>query len=86
VQVSQDPVLFTGTIADNISYGKYGKATPQEVSGFLHLQQALDLLCIGAGVRSDLQLVSVLPSCGCVSGSYLGTAAVLTVLKAQAST
>jgi len=29
--VSQDPVLFTGTIADNIAYGKYGKATPEEI-------------------------------------------------------
>lgn len=31
MQVSQDPVLFTGTIADNIAYGKYGKASPAEV-------------------------------------------------------
>ncbi|KAJ9505384.1 hypothetical protein QJQ45_024133 [Haematococcus lacustris] len=29
--VSQDPVLFTGTIAENIAYGKYGKATQEEV-------------------------------------------------------
>lgn len=27
----QDPILFTGTIADNIAYGKYGKATTEEV-------------------------------------------------------
>ena len=31
VQVSQEPVLFSGSIADNIAYGKYGKASQQEV-------------------------------------------------------
>ncbi|MEW5307776.1 MAG: hypothetical protein WDW36_010152 [Sanguina aurantia] len=29
--VSQEPVLFSGTIADNISYGRYGNATKEEI-------------------------------------------------------
>ncbi|KAG2498202.1 hypothetical protein HYH03_003955 [Edaphochlamys debaryana] len=29
--VSQDPVLFSGTIADNISYGKFGMASMEEI-------------------------------------------------------
>lgn len=29
--VSQDPVLFRGTIADNIAYGKYGKASQEDI-------------------------------------------------------
>jgi ABC-type multidrug transport system fused ATPase/permease subunit len=29
--VSQEPVLFSGSIADNIAYGKFGRCTPQEI-------------------------------------------------------
>jgi len=29
--VSQEPILFAGTIADNIAYGKYGLATREEI-------------------------------------------------------
>lgn len=29
--VSQEPVLFSGSIADNIAYGRFGRCSPAEI-------------------------------------------------------
>ena len=40
--VGQEPVLFSGTIGENIAYGKWGKAS-QEVSGGIGRQREMAL-------------------------------------------
>lgn len=42
--VSQDPVLFSGTIADNIAYGKFGMATPDEIQAAAMAANAHDFI------------------------------------------
>ncbi|GLI67398.1 hypothetical protein VaNZ11_011584 [Volvox africanus] len=42
--VSQDPVLFSGTIADNISYGKFGMATMEEIQSAAMAANAHDFI------------------------------------------
>ncbi|EFJ41513.1 hypothetical protein VOLCADRAFT_107667 [Volvox carteri f. nagariensis] len=42
--VSQDPVLFSGTIADNIAYGKFGMATLEEIQSAAKAANAHDFI------------------------------------------
>eukprot|EP01026_Neomeris_dumetosa_P048613 TRINITY_DN4215_c1_g2_i4.p1 TRINITY_DN4215_c1_g2~~TRINITY_DN4215_c1_g2_i4.p1 ORF type:complete len:532 (-),score=54.58 TRINITY_DN4215_c1_g2_i4:292-1887(-) len=42
--VSQEPVLFSGSIADNISYGKFGKASEQEITSAARAANAHDFI------------------------------------------
>ncbi|KAG2451200.1 hypothetical protein HYH02_003807 [Chlamydomonas schloesseri] len=42
--VSQDPVLFSGTIADNIAYGKFGMASPEEITAAAQAANAHDFI------------------------------------------
>lgn len=44
VQVSQEPVLFAGTIADNIGYAKHGKASFEEIQAASEAANAHDFV------------------------------------------
>lgn len=42
--VSQEPVLFAGTIADNISYGRFGKCSQEEIEDAATAANAHDFI------------------------------------------
>ena len=56
--VSQEPVLFQGTVAENISYGKQGSATQTEIEEAARMANAHGFITndLGAGYNTDVGL------------------------------